>query len=145
MLIVKQATTREQVNAIIRLRYMILRKPWDQPADTATDALEETSFNACIEVQKGEVIACGRLQENDADTGQVRFMAVNTGYQGKGLGKNVLDFLELEAKNRGLKKIELQARENALAFYKHCGYTVKEKSFLLWGQIQHYHMEKNIK
>lgn len=144
MFIVRQTVTKEQVDSIIQLRYLILRKPWNQPADTATDALEETSVNAFIENERGQMIACGRLQENENKIGQIRFMAVDTSFQGKGLGKQILDFLELKAKEMRLQKIELQARDNALEFYKHCGYSVKEKSFLLWGQIQHYLMEKNI-
>ena len=144
MFIVKQATTKEQLNAVIQLRYLILRKPWDQAADTATDALEGTSINAFIEDNMGNVIACGRLQENEHKTGQMRYMAVDQVYQGKGLGKDILDFLELEAKRLGLQKVELQARENALEFYKRNGYTIKEKSFLLWGLIQHYLMEKEM-
>jgi N-acetylglutamate synthase-like GNAT family acetyltransferase len=90
------------------------------------------------------VIACGRLQENEGKIGQVRFMAVDNHYQGKGLGKKILVFLEEKAKELSLVKIELQARENALEFYKANGYEIKEKSFLLWGQIQHYLMEKSL-
>lgn len=144
MFTVRRATTPQHMEAIIRLRYEILRRPWDQPADTATDGLEDSSVNAFIEDGKGNVIACGRLQENEHKTGQVRYMAVDATYQGKGLGKLILDFLEREAGETGLVKIELQARENAVEFYKRAGYSVKEKSFLLWGIIQHYLMEKII-
>jgi hypothetical protein len=38
----------------------------------------------------------------------------------------------------------LQARENAVGFYKRCGYAVKEKSYLMWEVIQHYLMEKEL-
>ena len=71
-------------------------------------------------------------------------MAVDSAYQGKGLGKLILLFLEEKAKELQLTKIELQARENALEFYKSNNYLLKEKSFLLWGIIQHYLMEKEI-
>lgn len=143
-MIVQQATTKEQVEAIIALRYTILRKPWNQPAETASDQLENSSLNAFIQDDKGMVIACGRLQENEGKIGQVRFMAVDNAHQGKGLGKKILNFLEAKGKELSLKKIELQARENALEFYKANDYQVKEKSFLLWGLIQHYLMEKEL-
>jgi N-acetylglutamate synthase-like GNAT family acetyltransferase len=143
-MIAKQATTKEEVETIIALRYTILRKPWNQSAETATDHLEESSINGFIQDENGAVIACGRLQENEGKIGQVRFMAVDNHYQGKGLGKKILVFLEEKAKELSLVKIELQARENALEFYKANGYEIKEKSFLLWGQIQHYLMEKSL-
>ncbi len=141
---VKQASNNKEIEAIIDLRNKILRKPWDQPRETATDTLEEHSINAFIEDENGNVVACGRLQENDDKIGQIRFMAVDNSQQGKGLGKKIVNFLEQKGKELGLKTIELQARENAVEFYKSNGYTVKEKSFLLWGLIQHYLMTKDL-
>ena len=38
----------------------------------------------------------------------------------------------------------LNARENAVLFYKKLGYHITEKSNLLYGKIQHYRMKKNI-
>jgi len=139
---VKEAQTDRDLQNILQLRYDVLRKPWSQPIETATDELEQTSINAFIEDNDGNIIACGRLQENANKIGQIRFMAVSNNYQGKGLGKHIVSFLEEKAKEKKLLTIELQARENAIEFYKNCKYTIKEKSFLLWGSIQHYLMVK---
>jgi N-acetylglutamate synthase-like GNAT family acetyltransferase len=141
---VKQANTKQEVDTIINLRDKILRQPWGQPKETATDNLEETSINAYIADDTENIVACGRLQENENKIGQIRFMAVDNSQQGKGFGKNIVEFLEIKAKELHLNKIELQARENAVKFYESMGYTIKEKSFLLWGQIQHYLMEKSL-
>ncbi len=140
----KIASTPEEVSRIIELRIEILRKPWKQDPATASDVMESKSINAYIENENKEVIACGRLQENEGKVGQIRFMAVSDKYQGKGLGKIIVKCLEDQAKKIGLRTIELQARENAVDFYKNCGYSIKEKSFLLWGIIQHYLMEKEL-
>jgi N-acetylglutamate synthase-like GNAT family acetyltransferase len=137
----KIASTTSEIESIIQLRYEVLRAPWGQPKDTATDELEPKSVNAYIAVNT-EVIACGRLQEKDGKVGQVRFMAVAKNYQGKGLGEKILTQLELVAKEKQLAKIELQARENAVKFYEKNGYSIVQSSFLLWGQIQHYLMQK---
>jgi N-acetylglutamate synthase-like GNAT family acetyltransferase len=141
---VKHSTTPEEFKKIFDLRVEILRKPWNQPAETATDISEPKSINAYIANEEGDAIACGRLQENEHKTGQIRFMAVNNKYQGKGLGRMIVNDLEETGRGLGLRKIELQARENAVEFYKSCGYSIKEKSFLLWGIIQHYLMEKEL-
>ncbi len=141
---VQISNNQNSLNQIIDLRYAVLRQPWDKPKDTATDDLELSSINAYIE-QAGEVIACGRLQDNDNGLGQIRYMAVHPNYQGKGLGKLIVAKLEEEAKAIGLTTIELQARENALEFYKSQGYMVKETSFKLWDIIQHYLMTKELK
>ncbi|MGZ3901679.1 MAG: GNAT family N-acetyltransferase [Bacteroidia bacterium] len=139
---VKEAKTKPELDAILLLRYEILRKPWAQPAATATDDLEATSINAYITDENGKAIACGRLQENANKVGQVRYMAVDNNYQGQGLGKMIIEFLEDKARSMQLNSVELQARENAVPFYESCGYSIKEKSFLLWGIIQHFLMQK---
>jgi N-acetylglutamate synthase-like GNAT family acetyltransferase len=141
---VKIASTNQQLNSILKLRYEVLRKPWSQTIDSATDQLEEKSINAFIQNNKGVYIACGRLQENENKIGQIRFMAVDQNYQGKGLGKLIITSLEEKAKDLQLNKIQLQARENAVSFYKNNGYVMIEKTFLLWDQIQHFLMEKQI-
>jgi GNAT superfamily N-acetyltransferase len=131
------------IHQIIDLRYAILRQPWNKPRETATDEQEVSSVNSYIS-DNGQVVACGRLQDNGGGVGQIRYMAVDAGYQGKGLGKLIVAKLEEEARRIGLTTIELQARENALQFYQSQGYVVKEMSFKLWDIIQHYLMTKDL-
>lgn len=138
------ADNPKNIEKILELRFKILREPWGQSKESSSDGNEDTSHNAFIEDEKGNAIACGRLQTNDVNTGQIRYMAVANGMQGKGLGKLILKALEQKAKELGLKKIELQARENALEFYKANNYNLKEKTHLLFGVVQHYLMEKQL-
>jgi ribosomal protein S18 acetylase RimI-like enzyme len=90
------------------------------------------------------VVACGRLQFNNEVEGQIRYMAVDGDFQGNGLGSLILEQLEVIAKENARKYIVLQARENALSFYKNNGYHEIEKSFLLYDNIQHYLMRKEL-
>jgi N-acetylglutamate synthase-like GNAT family acetyltransferase len=71
-------------------------------------------------------------------------MAVAENQQGKGLGKLVMQYMEEKARENGASEVILQARKNAVDFYRSCGYEVVEKSHLLWGKIQHYLMRKSI-
>lgn len=141
---VQLASNDDTIRRIIQLRYLVLRHDWQQSIETASDNLERKSYNAFIENENAEVIACGRLQINPNNIGQIRFMAVAKNEQGKGYGENVLLFLEEKAQSLQLQAIELQARENALGFYEKKGYHIVEKSFLLWGQIQHHLMSKKM-
>lgn len=140
---VKLTNDKQTIERIIDLRYLVLRQPWDKPRETATDDLEYTSVNAFIE-ENGIVIACGRLQDNGNGIGQIRYMAVHPDFREKGLGKLILSKLEEEGRRIGLDTIELQARENALEFYKSQNYKMKEISFKLWDLIQHYLMVKEL-
>jgi N-acetylglutamate synthase-like GNAT family acetyltransferase len=141
---VREARSAQELEKIIALRYEVLREPWGQPYESSRDELEEQSINACIEDGNEKVIACGRLQKNSDEIAQVRYMAVSAHYRGKGLGAALLDYLEGRAADLRVQKIQLQARDNAVAFYESRGYKIIEKSFLLWGEIQHYLMEKRI-
>jgi predicted GNAT family N-acyltransferase len=52
--------------------------------------------------------------------------------------------LEEKAKEMGMQEIVLEARENAVPFYKSIGYVIEKESYLLFGEIQHYRMKKGI-
>ncbi|MCA0428883.1 MAG: GNAT family N-acetyltransferase [Bacteroidetes bacterium] len=140
---VEIANTKTEINNIIQLRYKVLREPWNQPIESVTDNIEMDSINAFIQ-KNDTIVACGRLQENENKIGQIRFMAVDELYRGERLGQQILNTLEIEAKKLLITKIELQARENAVNFYKRNGYEIVEKSFLLWGKIQHFLMHKKL-
>lgn len=143
-MIVHIASTPHELDKIFTLRHQVLRAPWNQPYESSYDALENSAVNCYINDHHGNVIACGRLQENENKVGQIRYMAVHPDFQGTGLGQAILQRLEQQAQDFGLQKIELQARENALTFYERNGYMLKEKTFLLFDSIQHYLMEKPI-
>ncbi len=126
------------------LRWTVLRKPWNQPAGSEKDAQENSSFHSIITNAENKIVAGGRLQLNDAVTAQIRYMAVDTAEQGKGLGAAIIEHLEKVAVSKGATHVFLQARENAVPFYLACGYEITEKTFLLYDTIQHFRMDKQL-
>ena len=127
------------------LRYEVLRKPWGQPPGSERDEREETSIHRMIIDNKtGNALAVGRLQFNSTHEAQIRFMAVADDLQGKGLGSQIISALENVARGKGIQRIILSARGNALQFYKSNGYEIIKKTHLLFGEIQHWLMEKEL-
>jgi ribosomal protein S18 acetylase RimI-like enzyme len=126
------------------LRYEALRKPWNQPFSSVKDDLEDNSFHAMLLDEQGLAAGVCRMHFNPTGEAQLRFMAIRADLQGKGLGKLLLDYFENLALEKGKDRIVLQSRENAVRFYERNGYHVKEKSYLMWGIIQHYLMEKKL-
>ncbi len=126
------------------MRYEVLRKPWKQPIGSEKDANEDTSIHIMACNQTNIVLGVSRLQFNTPLEAQLRFMGVKENSQVLGIGKKLIAYAEEKAKKEGATKIILQAREIALDFYKKCGYTLVEKSFLMWDEIQHYLMEKKL-
>jgi predicted GNAT family N-acyltransferase len=139
-----QPATAEDFENYYRLRWEVLRKPWNQPRGTEKDEQEDIAFHAMAVNEQGECVGVARLQHNSPDEAQVRFMGVRHDQQGKGTGRALMHFLEGKAKSDGIRKIVLQARENAVPFYRALGYSVTEKTFRLWDIIQHYKMEKTL-
>lgn len=141
---VVEPSSETEFEKYFSLRFQVLRKPWNQPEGSERDEKENSSLHAVIFDDLKNAIAVGRLQFNDDHIAQIRFMAVKDEHRGKGLGTKVLNYLEEKAIQNQRKIIILQARENAVNFYLKNGYTVKEKSFLLFGDVQHYLMEKKL-
>ncbi len=69
-------------------------------------------------------------------------MAVEETFQGKNIGKALMEFIMDRCEQEHLHTIILHARERAVPFYERLGFRIVEKSHLLFGEIQHYLMEK---
>ena len=52
--------------------------------------------------------------------------------------------LEEEARRRGALRVQLDSRESAVPFYEKNGYAVVAESYLLWGEIPHFLMVKEL-
>jgi amino-acid N-acetyltransferase len=57
------------------------------------------------EDSQGKVIGCGALHVMWEDLGEVRTVAVDTSFQGQGIGKQILDALFERAQKLGIKRI----------------------------------------
>ena len=88
------------------------------------------------------VIGVARLHQATSREAQIRFMAIRPEQQGQGYGDQLLTYLEQIARQWGVQEITLQAREQAVNFYRRNGYTLGEKTHVLFGEIQHYEMRK---
>ena len=136
--------TADELDNYYQLRWEVLRRDWNRPKGSEKDEGEESAFHAMILKDKEEVIAVCRLQKANETEGQIRSMGVKEEYRSKGFGAIIINYLERIAKQNGVSKIFLHARENAIPFYEKMGYQVVGKSYLLFDVIQHYRMEKEI-
>ena len=130
--------------AYYQLRYQVLRAPWHQPpgSERAPDDDAPTTLHALLRTPAGVVVAVGRLHPAGTGQGQLRFMAVHPAYQGQGLGRQVVAFLEAAARRCGYTGCILHARDTAVPFYEAVGYQVVAPSHVLFGHIPHFLMRK---
>jgi len=139
-----EVTDAITAEACYTLRWRVLREPWGKPKGSELDDLDGKAFLVAAVSGRGQVIGTARLQSVGNGVAQVRYMAIDPNWQGKGVGKALIKRLESQAFNTGNTEIILQARENAVPFYRASGYVIAEKTFLLYESIQHFLMKKKL-
>lgn len=141
---IKQPVSEDEFKNYYRFRWQLLRAPWSQPQGSEVDELEEKCFHLMAVNAEDETIGVARLQFNNAAEAQIRYMAVSKSYERQGIGRKLISSMEEHARNSGIKFIVLDAREAAVSFYKKLDYEITEKSYLLFNEIQHFRMRKEL-
>lgn len=136
--------TKEEFKEYYGLRWEILRKPWNRPKGSEKDDKEDSAHHI-MAIENGKVIGVGRIHFNSEEEAQIRYMAVDPSFRGKNIGTQILKELERFAKENNAKRIVLNARKSAIGFYEKNNYKITEKAHTLFGSIEHYKMEKELK
>lgn len=136
-------STEQHWQCYYQLRYQVLRAPWQQPAGSERDDSDATAFHL-MAIDNDGCLAVGRVHMVDENVAQVRYMAVAEHAQGQYLASHLLMLLQRYAQQQGASLMRLHARDSALGFYQKAGYRVVEPSHLLFGEIQHYLLEKSL-
>lgn len=140
---IRSPRTTEEWNQYYDLRYRILRKPWNQPFESALTPEDKTATHfALFEAQ--EIISIARLDQLNAHTAQVRFVATDSHRQQQGFGKRLMLHIENYCLQSNYTTIILEARKNAMPLYLSLGYTITKEGKLLFNEIPHFWMEKHL-
>ena len=139
---IRRPNSQEEWDLYFNLRYEVLRAPWNQPRGSERNEGDATAEHFAF-FEDDEIIGVGRLDFTENLGSQIRFMAVDIRFQGRGIGRQLMQHMEEIARNKGCKETILHAREIALPFYEKLGYDITEKSHLLFGVIQHFLMIKH--
>ena len=143
-ILVKQInTTSPEYQQVWELRDEVLRKPLGLSLKNNNLSWDKDAM-IFIAVQNEQVIGCVLLTQIDSHTGKLRAMAVAENWQGKGIGRLLVNALEKAAPEVGYNKIVLHARKVAVDFYKKLAYTTTSDEFTEVG-IPHFVMEKELK
>jgi predicted GNAT family N-acyltransferase len=94
--------------------------------------------------ENGKLVGIGRLHLNNDREAQIRYMATEEAARGSGAGRVIITRLEAIAKERGVRRITLNARENIVGFYEHLGYRITGEGPTMFDEIRHSKMEKEL-
>lgn len=138
-----QPISEQQWSEYFKLRWLLLREPWNQPPGSEKDAFENLAYHLFAMHTRFGAVGVGRVHIAEK-IAQIRYMAVVERFRGKGIGTMILSALEQHAIDQGVDQIFLNARENALKFYKGLQYRVVGDAPVLYGTIKHKKMIKSL-
>ena len=121
------------------LRNRILLRPIGIP-DFGWEKNDARSWHF-VAVKEKQVIGCVVLVrlDQEATTSQLIQMAVETEYQGRGIGRELVKELISFAREKEVKEIQIHAREDVTDFYKRLGFGIVGEPFEEVG-VKHRHM-----
>jgi predicted GNAT family N-acyltransferase len=132
----------EEYKAMVALRMAVLRVPLG--LHFTPEELEAEKNDILLGFFDDDILeGCCILTKQNETTVKLRQMAVVDGIQGKGIGRAIMDYAEMIAKEAGFKKLTMHARKTAVGFYEKLNYSICSNEFLE-VTIPHYEMEKNL-
>lgn len=134
-----KVNTQEYQQSLV-LREHVLRAPLGLTLSEQdlTGENEQLHFGFFSQQQIQAVVL---LKPISSETLKLRQMAVSSEQQGKGVGKALIQQVELNVSNLGYQKIEMAARVTAVPFYQSLGYETDGEPFEEVG-ISHIKMAK---
>jgi GNAT superfamily N-acetyltransferase len=143
-MLVRPPGNDQEFEAYYAFRWRHLRAPWNQPPGSEKDEYEAEAIHLAAYDDAGRLIGVGRLHRIEGNRGQIRYMAVESERRGVGIGRALLDELEQRAIEEGMIELTLNAREDAVRFYRKAGYETVAPGHLLFGVISHEVMRKRL-
>ena len=130
----------DDYDAELQLRDKVLRKPLGMSLFEEDLSRDKADIHIAV-FYDNVLVGCLLLLPVAENVLKMRQVAVDEAFRSNGLGGLMVDFAEEYAQKQGYKKIELNARETALAFYERHNYSVTGEQFFEVG-IPHRKMLK---
>ena len=140
-------STAEEWDAYHELRWRVLRAPWGQPR--GSERLEDDPCGIHLMAVsegagKARVVGVVCAIPTEPGAARIRSMAVDPEWQGRGIGRRLMEEIEGRARDAGWPRLSLHARAQAVGFYRHLGYAEEGPSFILFESIPHTFMTKRL-
>lgn len=110
-------------------REKMLRQPLGLSLSAYDLKDEDKQFHIAATDSDGIIIGTVILKPISEETANLRQMAISSDYQGRGLGRELISFLEKTALEKNINTIEVTARLDAQGFYAKLGYCPVGETF----------------
>jgi len=109
------------MHQVLELRRIVFIEEQNIPENLELDQKDEISVHVAAFVE-GQCVATGRLTPVTDKYAVLSRIAIHKEYRSKGLGKEVVKFLEKESVLRGFKDVSLNPHAYLEDFYNRLGY-----------------------
>lgn len=140
-MILKKVTTEEELQLAFDIRKEVFVKEQGVAVDIELDAYDNISTHVLV-IHDNKAIATGRVRELD-EQAKLQRICVLKEYRGTGVGKLVIEGLEVIARGMKLHQSILHAQYHAKEFYEKLGYTTVSDIFMEQN-IEHVTMVKEL-
>ena len=140
--LIKRVESEAEMEAAIGVRFRVFVSEQAVPPEEELDEADATATHA-IALSGVETIGTGRLLHQDDTTAVIGRMAVDLEYRRRGVGGQILLYLEEEARSQGYRSSVLHAQEYVKSFYASHGYVEHGEVFMEVG-IPHVEMRKGL-
>jgi predicted GNAT family N-acyltransferase len=149
-IVIKPVASEGELFQALAIREIVFIEEQSVPEGLERDAEDATAYHV-LALHKGHAIGTGRLvalpQAPEGETGawaRVGRMAVLQNERKGGVGRKLLEALEVEARQRKMDGIMLHAQLSAMEFYKKHGYEPHGAVFEEAG-MPHLEMKKRLR
>lgn len=121
-------STEPAYNQAIMNGMLISRAPFDP-------AHKDKKLYVLVYEIDNQVVGFATYYYADAKTGHVELLAVTPAYQSKGLGKQMMEYIQNECVRNNAKAVQLYvypSNPKAIDFYKRLGFNVKLRALQHW-------------
>ncbi|AAG19719.1 MULTISPECIES: GNAT family N-acetyltransferase [Halobacterium] len=143
-----RATTTEEYEDALRVRFAVFVDEQGVPADMEVDDHDDTATHfVAYDTMTGSqdatrAVAAARLRAYEGSVGKVERVAVRASRRGNGVGATVMDAVEDAARER-FAELYLHAQSRVAEFYATRGYHREGEPFMEAG-IEHVAMRKRL-
>ena len=135
------STDQELIDALnVRRHVFVIGQNIDEKI--VFDPYDDKALHIIV-MTEGKTVGSVRLRLQEDGEAKLERMAILPNYRRKGLGQNMLTFLEGELRKRLATKIVLHAQSDVSKFYEKCGFSAEGPYFWEVG-IKHIKMGKRL-
>jgi predicted GNAT family N-acyltransferase len=131
------ASWSEDQERLRRIRHAVFVVEQKVDAREEWDGADAQCHHALAVTADGEVIGTARMQPS----GKIGRVAVLQPWRGRGIGRQLMEYLLQVATRQGLSRVYLNSQESAVVFYERLGFVCVGEPFVE-ANIPHRRMER---